>query len=151
MGIKHRVKIGSPEKNRVDLGWMKSGSFDARGLIQEKSIYHALSASTAWRVRRELRRALEPSARRGRGALYRRPFRNRAAASARASARAVFTTLSIHRLPRGRHRFIGGLQVHQLQALDLVADTGGGFEFQVAGGFAHLAFEVAQGGLEVVA
>lgn len=45
--------------------------------------------------------------------------------------------------------FVGELQVHQLHALDLVAQAAGFLELQVGGGLAHPAFQVAQGGLEV--
>jgi hypothetical protein len=49
------------------------------------------------------------------------------------------------------HRLVGELQVEHLQPFDLVPQPRRRLEFQVAGGVAHLAFEVAQGGLEVVA
>ena len=39
----------------------------------------------------------------------------------------------------------------RLQALDLVAQPGGFFEFQVGGGFAHALFHVGQDLLQVVA
>ena len=58
---------------------------------------------------------------------------------------------AVHRLALPGHHLVGEFQVEQLQALDLVAQAGGGFELQVGGGGAHLGFEVAQGGLEVVA
>jgi hypothetical protein len=44
---------------------------------------------------------------------------------------------------------VGELQVHQLHALDLVAQAGGFLELQVGGGLAHAALEVLERGLEV--
>ena len=49
--------------------------------------------------------------------------------------------------PRPGQDFVGELQVHQLHALDLIAQAAGFLELQVGGGLAHAAFQVAQGGL----
>ena len=52
---------------------------------------------------------------------------------------------------RPGQRLVGELQVQQLQPLDLVAQPGRRLEFHVAGSVAHAGFQVAEGGLEVVA
>ncbi len=41
---------------------------------------------------------------------------------------------------------VGDGQFHGLQPLDLVAQPPGGFEFEIAGGLAHLLFEVGDMG-----
>ena len=50
-----------------------------------------------------------------------------------------------------RERVVGDGQCRGLQAFQFVAQAGGGFEFQVGGGGAHLLFDVGDDGLDVVA
>ena len=74
----------------------------------------------------------------------------------RVGAAAVFALARIaagHGVDRdlAGHRVVRDRELGRLQALDLVAQPGGGLEFEVAGRLAHLGLEVGDRGLEVVA
>lgn len=49
------------------------------------------------------------------------------------------------------HRVVGDGEFGGFEALDLVAEAGGGLEFEVGGGFLHAVFEVGDMGAEIVA
>src|SRR6185312_14081760 len=60
----------------------------------------------------------------------------------------AFRGAGVHAFAGAGQGVVGEFQVEELQALDLVAQAGGFFEFEVAGVFAHAASQVAKRKLE---